>query len=549
MPYLTAGLPAYLTVRPAAIVLGFLFLFQMIAGLLPAAAAGQETSATTERAESLAEEAHELWDRKEFSKAIVKFRESLALDPKGETFRNLGDLYAEQDLHAEAIEAFRSAVRMDPSLEPELRPSIGEQLLWAYRPREAIPLLESVVANRPHDLEAKRHLAMAYRLADRLKEAEKVYRELLSGNPSDADARKGLAASLLWAGRFRAATVEFERALVGAPSDNEALEGLSRARLFLDLPEEAEVYAVRAAAAAPNDPEVREQLRRVRERLARRIAFEGSASNDSDDLTIVDLTLSAHARPRKGLDLDAAARQLFFRQGSPGKENNIDDEDSVDGTGGSFSVAFRRSPILEWRAGGGAIRYDAADFHPWTGHFGIALSPADTVRFDLDWERTHWNSILALQNRVTIDTVSLALSKHFPWKSEVTASGALLYHHNENETGQERENRGERFGLQLTRRLYLRGDIAHVVGIVRLGWLGFSHDLDVGVFDPRRYTTEEAGLDWRWRFRPRWEFHGTVFGGAQQEKGASGGPTYSAELGLDRIIGLGRVSLGAFGFD
>jgi hypothetical protein len=86
------------------------------------------------------------------------------------------------------------------------------------------------------------------------------------------------------------------------------------------------------------------------------------------------------------------------------------------------------------------------------------------------------------------------MSKHFLWKTEITASGALLYHHNENETGQDRENRGEQFGLQLTRRLYLRGDIVHVAGIVRLGWLGLEDDLDVGVFDPRRYTTEEAGV-------------------------------------------------------
>lgn len=535
--------------RGVPILLGFLFLFQMIPGILASDAAGQKAPSEKERAEALAEEAQQLWDRKEFPQAVGKFRESLALDPKGETYRDLGDLYAEQDMHPEAIEAFRSAIRADPSLEPELRLSIGEQLLWAYRPREAAPLLESVVANRPHDIETKRHLAMAYRLGDRLKKAESLYRELLRGDPSDVDARKGLAASLLWQGRFRAATAEFEQVLAARPSDAEALEGLSRARLFLDLPEEAEGYAGRAAAAAPSDPDVREQIRRVRERLSRRLAFEGSVSNDSDELTIVDLTLSVHARPRRGLDLDAAARQLFFRQGSPGKEDNIDSEDSVDGTGGSLSVAFRRSPTLEWRAGGGGIRYDVADFHPWTGNIGFTLSPADTVRFTLDWERSHFDSILSFQNRVTADAIALSASKHFIWKTEITASGALLYHHNENETGQDRENRGERFGLQLTRRLYLRGDVAHVTGIFRLGWLGFSDDLDVGVFDPRRYTTEEAGVDWRWRFRPRWEFHGTVIGGAQQEKGESGGPTYSAELGLDRIIGLGRISIGGFAND
>lgn len=535
--------------RGVPVLLGFLFLFQMSLGVLPSAAAGQEASSEKDRAEAIAGEAIELWDRKAYTEAIGKFHESLALDPKGETYRDLGDLFSERDMHGEAIAAYRSAIAMDSSLEPELRLSLGEQLLWADRPREAVPLLESVVSNRPQDIEAKRHLALAYRLDDHLKKAETLYRELLRGNPSDTDARKGLAASLLWQGRFRAATVEFEQVLSGEPSDAEAQTGLSRARLFLDLPEEAEVYAGRASANAPSDREVREQVARVRERLSRRLAFEGRISNDSDELTIADLTLSAHTRPRKGLDLDAAARQLFFRQGSPGKGDNINSEDSVDGTGGSLSLTYRGSASLECHAGGGATGYDVAEFHPWTGHFGITLTPADTVRFALDWERSHFDSILSFQNRVTADTYRLSVSKHFLWKTEITASGALLYHHNENETGQDRENRGERFGIELTRRLYLRGDIVHVSGIVRLGWLGFSHDLDVGVFDPRRYTTEEAGLDWRWRYRPRWEFHGTVIGGAQQESGQSGGPAYSAELGLDRIIGLGRVSFGGFATD
>ncbi len=535
--------------RGLPILLGFLFLFQTLMGILPYAAAGQETSPKKERAEALAGEALQLWDQKAYPQAIGKFRESIALDPKGETYRDLGDLFSERDMHEEAISAYRSAIEADSSLEPELRQSLGEQLLWADRPREAVPLLASVVANRPQDVEAKRHLAMAYRLDDRLKEAENLYREILRGNPSDADARKGLAESLLWQGRFRAASTEFEHVLSMQPSDPDVLSGLSRARLFLDLPEEAEVYAGRAAAIAPGDREARDQVDRVRERLSRHLAFEARGSNDSDELTIVDLTLSAHARPRKGLDLDAAARQLFFRQGSPGKEVNLNNEDSVDGTGGSLSFSYRGSAALEWRAGGGAIHYNIADFHPRTGHFGITLTPADTIRFALDWERSHFDSILSFQNRVTADSFSLSASKHFLWKTEITASGALIYHHNENETGQERENRGERFGLQLTRRLYLSGDIVHVTGIVRLGWLGFSDDLDVGVFDPRRYLTEEAGVDWRWRFRPGWEFHGTVFGGAQQEKGESGGPMYSAELGLDRKITVGRVSFGGFAND
>jgi len=512
-------------------------------------AAAQETSSTRLKAESLAEEARQFWDLGAHAQAVAKFRESLALFPSGAAYRELGDLFSEMDRHPEAIDAYRAAIESDPSLEPELRMPIGVQLIWADRAKEAVPLLSSVAENRPHDPEPKRFLALSLRWSDRLPEAEDLYRQILEDDPGDAEARLGLAEALLWQGRFLAATEEYLRVLENRPSDPEALTGISRARLFLDLPEEAEEFISRAPPASRATPEVRDQIERVRERLARYAGFEFRGSRDSDDLSIYELSLSVHARPVRGLDLDGTARQLFLRQGSPGKEDNLDAEDSVDGTGGSLSARYRPSPRMSWRAGVSSDRYDTGGFSPWGGNLGATIAPWDTFRFDLDWERSHWDSILSLQNRVVVDTVGLTVSKHFAWKTEVSASAAILRHRNENDTGQERDNRGAQYGLTLMRRLYLRGDDAYLAGILRFGWLGFERDLDVGTFDPERYTNEEAGIDWRFRLRPNWEFRGTALAGAQQEKGADSGPTYSVEAELERKIGTGSVTLGGFALD
>jgi tetratricopeptide (TPR) repeat protein len=527
----------------------FLTALLLLGGSTLPPAAAQAGNPQKDRAEELAFEASQYWDRNDYAGAIAKFRESLALDPKGETYRNLGDLYAERDMHPDAIAAYQAAIAADPLLEPELRVPLGKQLIWADRAKDAVPILVSAVAYHPDDVEARRYLALAYRWSDRLKESEAIYRKILAGNPSDLDARKGLAAALLWQGRFRATSDEFARVLGSSPSDAEALTGLSRAQLFLDMPEESGRSVARAEQAAPKDQEVRDQIERVRERLARYAALEVRGSHDSDDLSLYEVTLTAHGRPAKGLDLDGAVRQRFFRQGSPGKQMNIGEEDAADGTGGSLSFSFRRSPSIEGHGGVGYDRYDLGDFHPWSGRFGLSVTPADTVRFNLDWEHGHFDTLLSFQNKVTFDEVSLSVSKHFLWRTEVTASAALLYHHNENETGQARENRGERFALDLTRLLYLKGEMIYVGGLLRFTWLSFSEDLDVGVYDPERYTTQEAGLDGRWRFRPLWEFHGTVTGGVQQEKGAKSGPTYSVDLGLDRKIGRGLVTFGVFASD
>jgi len=514
-----------------------------------ALASAQDPPSARLQAESLVEEARQLWDLGAHAQAAAKYRESIALLPSGSTYQELGDLFSELDRHPEAIDAYRAAIAADPSLEPGLRMSLGVQYLWADRAREAVPLLRSVVENRPHDPEAKRYLALALRWSDRLPEAEGIYRQILENDPGDADARLGLSESLLWQGRFLAATGEYLRVLANRPADPEALTGISRARLFLDLPEEAEDFISRAPQASRSTPEVRDQITRVRERLARYAESGFRVSRDSDDLTIYELSLSVHARPARGLDLDGTARQFFFRQGSPGKEDNLDAEDSVDGTGGSLSSGYRPSPRLAWRAGVSFDRYDAGGFSPWGGNFGATIAPWDTFRFDLDWERSHGDSILSFQDRVVVDTISLSASKHFAWKTEVSASAAILRQRNENDTGQERDNRGAQCGLTLMRRLYLREDEAYLAGILRFGWLGFEHDLDVGVYDPERYTYQEAGIDWRFRVRPGWEFYGTALAGAQQEKGAESGATYSVEAGLDRKVGMGSATLGGFASD
>ncbi len=527
--------------RPLSMALALLLLVLL-------AAAGGAASAP-ESAEALAAEAVRHWDDEEYDKAIEKYHEAIRLDPRGETYRALGWLYAERDRHDEAVAAFRAAIAADPSLEPELRLSLGEQLLWADRPREAVPLIESVVAERPADVEAKRLLALAYRWSDRHENAERHYREILAADPGDGEARKGLGESLLWQGRFRESRDAFAGALSADPSDTEALVGLSRALLYLDLPEESGAYAGRAVTAAPGNKEASEQAGRVLERVRPGADAEFRVSRDSDELTIADFDLSVHGRPARGLDLRGNVRQSFFRQGSPGKSDNIDDEDSVDGTGGSVSAAYRASPRAAFRAGLGLARYDTSGFHPWSASAGATAGSADGVRLSVDWERSHFDTILSFQNRVTADTLSLTASRQFRWRTEVSGTVALIAHHNENATDQPRENRGAQADLEVTHPLYAKGDDIRLAGIARVKWLSFEHDLDVGVFDPRRYTSEEVGVDWRWRFRPAWEFFGTVAGGAQQERGNSGGPMYEAETGVDRRFDRGVATLAAFSSD
>jgi tetratricopeptide (TPR) repeat protein len=472
------------------------------------------------------------------------------LSDRAEEARRLkdqGDEHASRDRAAEAILAYQAAVVADPSLGPEIAPSLGAQLLWADRPAEAVPVLEAAVARNPSDRETRKLLALAFRWSDRLDEAERLSRMTLAEEPGDQDERNGLAIALLWQGRNRQAAAEFDRVLAARPDDTEALTGLSRARMEIDLPDDALVPAARAVAIDPKNREAAEQLARVRRRLRRYVEGEVRAFRDSDQLSLFDLSLGAHGRATRGIDLGVVARRLFFRQGSPGKEANIGQVDSANGSAGALLFAYRPGASLAVRGSAGLSGYDAGDFRPWTGSAGVTFFPGDIWRFALDWERAPYETILALQNHVTRDTVSVGVTRWIPWKTEVSASAALLFQHNGNDAGQPRETRGQRFELGLSRRLYLKGDVTRLTGLARVSYLGFRPDLDVGAYDPLRQTTEEIGLDGRWVVRPRWEAFATAMAGAQQEKGAGGSPSYSLEAGVDREVGAaGRITLGGF---
>jgi tetratricopeptide (TPR) repeat protein len=80
--------------------------------------------------------------------------------PEPEGFALLGDIYARQGLHGEAVERYREARRGDPAA---VRPQLGEawSLLAMGRAREARPLAEALLATDPHTVESLMLVAAA----------------------------------------------------------------------------------------------------------------------------------------------------------------------------------------------------------------------------------------------------------------------------------------------------------------------------------------------------------------------------------------------------
>jgi Flp pilus assembly protein TadD len=120
--------------------------------------------------------------------------------------------------HAEAEQAFRAALRLNPRSE-EANVNLGKTLSKMDRYAEAIPYFEEGLRQCPDDALYHHSLAIALDKTGRLEEALAEYRRTLELNPAHPYARFNMAIALRDAKRYAEARVVLEDAVRVNPSD------------------------------------------------------------------------------------------------------------------------------------------------------------------------------------------------------------------------------------------------------------------------------------------------------------------------------------------
>lgn len=163
--------------------------------------------------------------------AVRVMRDGTALSPRDPMMRFcLADLLAQLG-RAEAIDAYRESIRLDPRFA-EAWNNLGTALLRAGRTAEAIDALGNCVALRPNLFEGWFQLAVARESLARFDDAEHAYRAALRLRPEHIEARLGLAHTVARQGRATEAAAEYQRVLSIHPGNDEALA--ARRRLLAD---------------------------------------------------------------------------------------------------------------------------------------------------------------------------------------------------------------------------------------------------------------------------------------------------------------------------
>ncbi|HUP50074.1 MAG TPA: tetratricopeptide repeat protein [Thermoanaerobaculia bacterium] len=187
---------------------------------------------------------------RDFERALPEFQALLAVRPNyGRGYEGLAASLLGLGRTAEAAEAYRNAIRLDPT-SGEARRQLGNLEMAAGRAEEAAALLEQ--AAELGDREAPGALAI---VRGDTGQAIAHYEAAVKENPNSAEARNNLAAALAREGRDEEALAEYRAALKVAPFHYDANMNIGALLSRLDRNNEAISHFVAATRARPQATE------------------------------------------------------------------------------------------------------------------------------------------------------------------------------------------------------------------------------------------------------------------------------------------------------
>jgi tetratricopeptide (TPR) repeat protein len=217
--------------------------------------------------DQMLKEAHEMFQKKEYEKAIPNYKEILAFDPTHHQAElNLGISLFELKKYAEAeqlfkkianqqkieitpylylgkiaqkckksaaaLEYFNKAVTYDPTSKEAVY-GLTEELKENLRTHEAISYLRTAVSHHPHDINLEFTLANTLNMAGYAEEALTIYLKLNKKHPNDAGIIYNIAYTLKKLGRMEECLPYYEKSLRIKPDHAEALFSQGLAYLVL----------------------------------------------------------------------------------------------------------------------------------------------------------------------------------------------------------------------------------------------------------------------------------------------------------------------------
>ncbi len=201
--------------------------------------------------------------------AVDAFRGALQIDPAYASARdNLGLALDESGRAVEAVQEYMKAVATDPNLE-EVRINLGIALIHVGQPLEAIRQFEKASELSPLDPNAFNDLAGAEMTVGRVPAAIDHFRRAVALDSSNGQGWANLGNVLARAGQWPEALTAYQKAVALMPPSADVQSNLGAAYASVGRLQEAVDAYGRALALTPNDPDIHENLAQALAQLGR----------------------------------------------------------------------------------------------------------------------------------------------------------------------------------------------------------------------------------------------------------------------------------------
>ncbi len=306
---------------------------------------------------------------------------------------------AQANEHTRSIKAFEHAMREDPSKHSERLREYADQLSYAGRGEDAIPLYREILDTpgiSPEEAtRARRGLALALSWRDQQQPALREYQTLAAANPADLDALRSVGRVQSWRGQHRRAVEQLERFLAQYPNDSEGITLLAQSLDWMGRPDRAEEILRNHLAVAPGDSNAQRLLGELEHRQRPEARFEYRESHQSDDLRITGWELDQDFQFNDGLttvgprfhtyryDPENASDIFVYRPG--------------------LHVRHRFNDAVEWNGTGWVDVIDekrGGDSAPFTYDTWLTLWPNDFFRIDVGSSRTTFDNAISLRQNI-----------------------------------------------------------------------------------------------------------------------------------------------------
>jgi tetratricopeptide (TPR) repeat protein len=221
------------------------------------------------------------------AEAVEAFRGALKIDPDYTGARdNLGLALDETGRPEEAVQEYLKAVAVDPNLE-EVRINMGIALMHLGQPYEAIRQFERATDLSASDPNAFNDLAGAEMTVGRVPAAISHFQRAVALDPGNGQGWANLGNVHARAGQWPEALAAYQKAVVLMPPSADVQSNLGAAYASVGRLQEAVDAYRRSLALAPNDPDVHENLSLALNQL-------GLAAEARSELQTADRLRSTH---------------------------------------------------------------------------------------------------------------------------------------------------------------------------------------------------------------------------------------------------------------